>query len=155
MPEGGLRVLIFYSYLAGMKVFWTLLCVFLPLSLAARPMYTCPDALRSIEKGAVYSFCQDGDGAVWMCTNYGLCRFNGTRLEVKRRYLPRTGTQICSNGDQYVYVPSEEGFLRYHARSRENDLIKGSDIDYERRNGYQWVGNAPQRVIDRFHQLMY
>lgn len=95
-------------------------------------MYTCPDALRSIEKGAVYSFCQDGDGAVWMCTNYGLCRFNGTRLEVKRRYLPRTGTQICSNGDQYVYVPSEEGFLRYHARSRENDLIKGSDIDYER-----------------------
>lgn len=30
-----------------------------------------------------------------------------------------------------------------------------SDIDYERRNGYQWVGNAPQRVIDRYHQLMY
>lgn len=28
---------------------------------------------------------------------------------------------------------------------------KLSDIGYERRNGYRWVGDAPKRVIDRFY----
>lgn len=28
---------------------------------------------------------------------------------------------------------------------------KLSDISYERRNGYRWVGDAPKRVIDRFY----
>jgi len=30
-----------------------------------------------------------------------------------------------------------------------------SDIGYERRNGYQWVGDTPQRVIERYKQLNY
>lgn len=30
-------------------------------------------------------------------------------------------------------------------------MKKLSDIGYERRNGYRWVGDAPKRVIDRFY----
>ena len=26
------------------------------------------------------------------------------------------------------------------------------DVGYERRNGYQWVGNGPQRVIERYEK---
>lgn len=29
---------------------------------------------------------------------------------------------------------------------------KLSEVDYERRNGYTWVGNNPQKVIDRYRR---
>lgn len=30
-----------------------------------------------------------------------------------------------------------------------------SEVGYERRNGYQWVGDGPKKVIERYHQLNY
>ena len=58
--------------------------------------YTRPSSLQSIENGSIYSIYQDGLGALWMNTNYGICRYNGQSLEFVLDPLPIS--TIIGNG---------------------------------------------------------
>ncbi|MDY3783096.1 MAG: two-component regulator propeller domain-containing protein, partial [Candidatus Cryptobacteroides sp.] len=99
-------------------------------SLSAKTKYTTPDALRAIGNGSVYSFCQDGEGAVWMNTNYGLCRFNGNTLDYVYDNVPYNN--MCGNGARYIYVPAQSSILRFETGSQEPVALKGANIDYPR-----------------------
>lgn len=96
--------------------------------LRAEPTYTTPVALQSIENGAVYSFSQGGDGAIWMSTNYGIIRFNGSNLEIKNRGL--FNVQICSNYSDRIYIPSRNGLMRFDSEKGFVSRVKGPALDY-------------------------
>lgn len=103
----------------------TLFSLLLGLSLedlSAKTKYTTPDALRAIGNGSVYSFCQDGEGAVWMNTNYGLCRFNGNTLDYVYDNVPYNN--MCGNGARYIYVPAQSSILRFETGSQEPVALK-------------------------------
>lgn len=85
--------------------------------------YTFHPALRALETSAVYSFCQDGDGAIWINSSYGLCRFNGSRLDIKMQSFPNT--QICADGKNHIYVPCSEGICRFTTGSDDVCFLAG------------------------------
>ena len=62
----------------------------------ARNSYTRPTGLHTIENGSIYSIYQDELGALWMNTNYGICRYNGHSLEFVHDPLPIS--TIIGNG---------------------------------------------------------
>ena len=47
-----------------------------------------PEALESLDNASVFSIYQDGIGAIWLSTNYGLYRYNGNSLAYIYEELP-------------------------------------------------------------------
>ena len=77
--------------------------------------YTRPVELQSIENGSIYSIYQDGLGALWMNTNYGICRYNGNSLEFVHDPLPMS--TIIGNGHDRFYIPAVTCILQFDLKS--------------------------------------
>ncbi len=107
----------------------TLLLISVSVQTHAKVSYACPDDLKTIEHGAVYSFHQAPDGALWMNTNYGLYRYNGHNLEHVYSQLPYHS--ICGDDGECIYLPSPNSILRVNTYNREAKHLRGANIDYQ------------------------
>lgn len=85
------------------------------ISVNAGINYTRPVGLQSIENGSIYSIYQDGLGALWMNTNYGICRYNGHSLEFVHDPLPMS--TIIGNGHDRFYIPAVTCILQFDLKS--------------------------------------
>lgn len=104
-------------------------CCIIQLS-NAKAQYATPDALRAIENGSVYSFCQDLNGAIWMNTNYGLCRYNGKKVDYVYGQVPYNN--ISGNGKDLIYVPGISSILKFNIKDNSPVKLRGANIDYPR-----------------------
>ena len=95
--------------------FFTIIC-------NAEVNYTRPSGLQSIENGSIYSIYQDGLGALWMNTNYGICRYNGHSLEFVHDPLPIS--MIIGNGNDRFYIPAVTCILQF---DRIGDFLRRID----------------------------
>ena len=92
-----------------------LLIVIFPFYANAGINYTRPVGLQSIENGSIYSIYQDGLGALWMNTNYGICRYNGHSLDFVHDPLPISN--IIGNGYDRFYIPAVTCILQFNIDS--------------------------------------
>ena len=81
------------------------------ISVNAGINYTRPVGLQSIENGSIYSIYQDGLGALWMNTNYGICRYNGHSLDFVHDPVPVSN--IIGNGSNRLYIPAVTCILQF------------------------------------------
>lgn len=100
-------------------------CCIIQLS-NAKAQYTTPDALRAIENGSVYSFCQDLNGAIWMNTNYGLCRYNGKKVDYVYGQVPYNN--ISGNGKDLIYVPGISSILKFNIKDNSPVKLRGQTL---------------------------
>lgn len=91
--------------------------------------YAKPEAAKAISNGSIYSLCQDGEGAIWMNTNYGLCRFNGNRLDYFHPQLPRRLMDYDGAGN--IYVPAFNGILKVDTNSGASTLLHADGLEYK------------------------
>lgn len=85
-----------------------------------------PEALESLDNASVFSIYQDGTGAIWLSTNYGLYRYNGNSLTYIYEELPQNA--LCGDrSDRSFFAVSRNSFLRYDIKKEEiNEFeIKG------------------------------
>ncbi len=95
---------------------------------ASSPQFVEIGPLKTLATSTVSSICQDGGGAVWLSTTYGLIRYNGTSAE----YLGPTHTMrpLCGNGADLVYVAAGGAVLRYDIRTMtpRRFVFEGVDV---------------------------
>ena len=87
----------------------TLLAVLATGGVLSGATFTRPSRLHPLRNSAVYSFCQDSTGAVWINTSYGLCRFTGDRHDFPSRAL--ISHKLACNGDDRVYYVAYNGMF--------------------------------------------
>jgi len=132
--------------MAILTAFWLLFAI----PSYASQEYTKPKAAQAISNGSVYSICQDGFGAVWMNTNYGLCRYNGNRLDFIYNRLPR-GRVICDNAGN-MFVPAFDGILKICSQTGEHIKLRGEGLTYKESvvlssNGKLLVGSTSRIYV--------
>ena len=114
------------------------------LSANAGTNYTRPSSLQSIENGSIYSIYQDGLGALWMNTNYGICRYNGQSLEFVHDPLPMS--TIIGNGKDRFYIPAVTCILQFNLDSSVPEKLtpQGRNISqsiYFAEQDTLWIGS--------------
>ncbi len=107
--------------------------------------------LESFSNSSVFSVCQDGLGAIWLNTNYGLYRYNGTSLDFRQEPMPMR--PLCGNGGERVYVCSYDAILCYDIRTNRPRRLCSPEIDYPNCALYAeeerlWVGSGG-RIFER------
>ena len=99
------------------------------LTLWADPNSQHPESLESLDNASVYSIYQDGTGAIWLSTNYGLYRYNGNSLELTYEELPQNS--ICGNSDDIsFFAVSRDAFLRYDLQKGTMEKFSVSGVKY-------------------------
>ena len=99
------------------------------LTLWAGPHSQHPESLESLDNASVYSIYQDGTGAIWLSTNYGLYRYNGNSLELTYEELPQNS--ICGNSDDIsFFAVSRDAFLRYDLQKGTMEKFSVSGVKY-------------------------
>lgn len=94
-----------------------------------------PEALESLDNASVFSIYQDGIGAIWLSTNYGLYRYNGNSLAYIYEELPQNA--LCGDrSDKSFFAVSRASFLRYDMQLGE---MKEFDI--------KGIGNPAASVL--------
>lgn len=113
-----------------MRYIHLLLCslLFTAIPAIAKTSYACPTQLSPLANSSIHSIYQDGLGAIWMNTNYGLSRFNGSCLDFFTGPLP--SLPICGNGGNLFYVQSNDGILKFDIRHLVPQCLHGRGIDY-------------------------
>ena len=106
--------------------------------------YTRPSSLQSIENGSIYSIYQDGLGALWMNTNYGICRYNGKSLEFVHDPLPMS--TIIGNGKDRFYIPAVTCILQFNLDSSVPEKLTPQGINisqsiYFAEQDTLWIGS--------------
>lgn len=85
-----------------LKLLLPILCL-IPWALqAASFRFIRVSRLESFSNSSVFSVYQDGLGAIWLNTNYGLYRYNGTSLDFQQEPMPMR--PICGNGNDRICV---------------------------------------------------
>lgn len=118
--------------------------------------YTRPVGLHTIENGSIHSIYQDGLGAIWMNTNYGICRYNGHTLEFVHDPLPVS--TIVGNGDDLFYVPAASTILKFNLRSPIPESLTPQGINisesvYFAEGDSLWIGSDNNIYTYRKHRL--
>ena len=140
----------------------SLMTVIFTLSANAGINYTRPAGLQSIENGSIYSIYQDGLGALWMNTNYGICRYNGHTLEFVHDPLPIS--TIIGNGKDRFYIPAVTCILQFDIESPVPETLTPQGINisqsiYFAEHDILWIGakgsvyNFKNNVITRLADL--
>ena len=62
---------------------------------------------EGLPSGSVYAITQDADGFLWVGTRNGLCRFDGTRFEVRKEF-GRVNALAVDNEDR-LWIGTAEG----------------------------------------------
>lgn len=82
-----------------------------------------PESLESLDNASIFSIYQDGIGAIWLSTNYGLYRYNGNNIIQFHEELPQNA--LCGDGsDISFFAISRVAFLRYDIRKGEMQEFK-------------------------------
>ena len=82
-----------------------------------------PESLESLDNASIFSIYQDGIGAIWLSTNYGLYRYNGNNIRQFHDELPQNA--LCGDGgDISFFAISRTSFLRYDIRKGEMQEFK-------------------------------
>ena len=128
------------------KIFiMSLLAFVLHFSSLAKQSYTRPVGLHTIENGSIYSIYQDGLGALWMNTNYGICRYNGHSLDFVHDPLP--ASTIIGNGTDRFYVPAVSCILQFDLKSSIPQKVTPQGINisksiYHAESDSLWIGSG-------------
>ena len=111
-----------------LKLLLPILCLIpWPLS-AASFRFIRANRLESFSNCSVVSIYQDGLGAIWLNSTYGLCRYNGTSLDFLQRPMPKR--PLCGNGNELVYICSYATNLFYDIRTNRPRRLCSPEIDY-------------------------
>ena len=107
--------------------------------------YTKPVELQQIENGSIYSIYQDGLGALWMNTNYGICRYNGHSLDFVHDPLPISN--IIGNGSDRFYIPAVTCILQFDLDSNVPHKLTPQGINisqsvYFAEGDSLWIGSG-------------
>lgn len=107
--------------------------------------------LESFSNSSVVSIYQDGLGAIWLNSNYGLYRYNGTSLDFLQKPMPMR--PLCGNGGEQVYVCSYDAILCYDIHTNRPQRLCSPEIDYPNSALYAeaeqlWVGSG-NRIYER------
>lgn len=97
---------------------------------AADMSYTRPPDLDAIENSSIFSIYQDSLGAIWLNTNYGICRYNGVSLDILSDPLPMRN--ISGNGKDLFYAVGYGSILKFNVCSDGWETLPAGDIDLER-----------------------
>ena len=116
----------------------------------ARNSYTRPTGLHTIENGSIYSIYQDELGALWMNTNYGICRYNGHSLEFVHDPLPIS--TIIGNGSDTFYIPAVTCILQFNVKSPVPRKLTPQGINisksvYHAEGDSLWIGTGQNLYI--------
>ena len=111
-----------------LKLLLPILCLIPgPLS-AASFRFIRVSRLESFSNSSVFSIYQDGLGAIWLNSNYGLYRYNGTSLDFMQKPMPMR--PLCGNGGERIYVCSYDAILCYDIRTNRSQRLRSPEIDY-------------------------
>ena len=116
----------------------------------ARNSYTRPTGLHTIENGSIYSIYQDELGALWMNTNYGICRYNGHSLEFIHDPLPIS--TIIGNGSDTFYIPAVSCILQFNVKSPVPRKLTPQGVNisqsvYHAEGDSLWIGTGQNLYI--------
>lgn len=134
-----------------LKLLLPILCLIpWPLS-AASFRFIRANRLESFSNSSVVSIYQDGLGAIWLNSTYGLYRYNGTSLDFLQRPMPKR--PLCGNGNELVYICSYDAILCYDIRTNRPRRLCSPEIDYPNCALYAeeeqlWVGSG-NRIYKR------
>lgn len=111
-----------------LKLLLPILCL-IPWALqAASFRFIRVSRLESFSNSSVFSVYQDGLGAIWLNTNYGLYRYNGTSLDFQQEPMPMR--PICGNGNDRIYVCSYDAILCYDIHTNHPRRLHAPEIDF-------------------------
>lgn len=87
--------------------------------------------LEALSNSTVFSAYQDGLGAMWLGTNYGLYRYNGASLEYMEYVKePLPMHPICGNRQSYVYTTAYDAIYKLDIKNYATETIRHPDIDF-------------------------
>jgi len=94
---------------------------------AGRQFNARPAELETIANGTVHAITQDSEGAVWLGTSYGLCRYNGVELQNISKLVTNHPFAI-SPGSDVFYCHCEGGLMKVDARARTTEMISSNGL---------------------------
>lgn len=128
-----------------LKLLLLILCL-IPWSLSAASFrFIRANRLESFSNSSVVSIYQDGLGAIWLNSTYGLYRYNGTSLDFLQKPMPKR--PLCGNGSELVYICSYDAILCYDIRTNHPQRLCSPEINYSSCALYAekeqlWVGSG-------------